>query len=507
MINYYIKSIRLKAICLIIIFGMVLFWNINRICFKIIKKCDKKIINSINKNSIVKNKDTFNDEQNLIKYQNMFPLLYRNSNSHNILKKKDDLFNAREMYITGVRITTDYIKFIRSINEDEEQKPKNNLIEKEIIVDNNIYKKRQDQYKYRDFCKLAIKEKLISEIKIDKDYKPIISVIIPTYNKQNILLKSIRSIQNQNFKNLEIIIVNDFSDDNSTNVFDYLLKTDLRIRNKKQKKNLGVFKSRLDGILYSRGKYIILFDPGDFYEDNYVLSDAYNILEQYNLDSCKFIYRYIYNLINLKKTRVRYHTNFKAKIVYEPNNIKSLDSKVFKKSHAIWNRLVRSNIYIKGILLLNELTLNAYKNLWDDLWYNEIVNKASHNYTIIERIGYVYYVDGKGEGTPKFHTEKQKSNLIREYIAFLYYDLNFCKGKESKDSIIKKLRNYNGTDSKKSLNNFRSHFEILNNLLEALIKDHELKETDRKFCLKLLNESKYREKNVNIYINFSFKEN
>ena len=64
---------------------------------------------------------------------------------------------------------------------------------------------------------------------------------MPTYNKQKILLKSVRSIQNQNFKNLEIIIVNDFSNDNSTNVFNYLLETDVRIRIFYHTKNLGVF--------------------------------------------------------------------------------------------------------------------------------------------------------------------------------------------------------------------------------------------------------------------------
>ena len=272
----------------------------------------------------------------------------------------------------------------------------------------------------------------------------------------------------------------------------------MRIRIFHHKKNLGVFKSRLDGILYSKGKYIILFDPGDFYEDNYVLSDAYNILEKYNLDSCKFIYRYIRNIFNLNKTSIRYHTNSKSKIVYEPYNIKALDTLVFHKSHAVWNRLVKSSIYIKGILLFDELTLNAYKNLWDDLWYNEIVNMVSHNYTIIERIGYIYYLDRKGEGTPKYHSKIQKSNLIREYVSFLYFDLNFHKDNKSKVAIIKKLRKYNEDNSKKKLKNFRSHFEVLNNLLEVLIKDPELNEIDRQFCVKLLKESKIREKLSNV---------
>ena len=490
------KFIILKTIWLLIAIFLVQWKNEIKISKKYI--INKNNFNNKHNNSIVYNKEIFNDDSDFFKFSNMVPRLDKNFNSYNIPLKKDDLFYSRQLYISEARITPDYIKFIRSINEKGEQKYKKNLYEKEIIIDNNLYTKRRDQYKYTDFCKLALNEILIDDKKIEKYYKPIISIIIPSYNKQNILLKSIRSIQNQNFKNLEIIIVNDFSNDNSTNIFNYLLDSDSRIRIFHHTKNLGVFKSRLDGILYSKGKYIILFDPGDFYEDNYVLLDAFNILEKYNLDSCKFIYRLIRKFNKLNKSAVYYHAGAESKIVYGPDNIKTLDKRIFRKSHAIWNRLVRSNIYIKGILLFNELTLNVYKNFLDDIWYNEIVNMVSNNYTIIERIGYVYYVDGKGEGTPKFHTKNQKSNLIKEYVAFLYFDLNFYNYSETKDSIIKTLKNYNETDTKKQLKNFRSHFEVLNNLLETLIKDPEVIEKDKKFCEKLLLESKIREKKMKV---------
>ena len=485
--------IKLKKICATIASFLVLYLTVNQNNCKTNKKYRKTVYNS-KYSSIYKNKWAFDEDPDFFNFRDMLPFLYKNSNFYDIPFKKKDLFNARQIYISDNKITRDYIKFIRDINETKELQPKKLLKDKEIIIDSHIYEKRKDQYNYLDFCKLALNEKLIDEKEIKKDYKPIISIIIPTYNKEKILLKSIRSIQNQNFKNLEIIIVNDFSVDNSSKIFNYLIETDLRIRIIHHMKNLGVFRSRLDGILYSKGKYIILFDPGDFYEDNYVLSDAFNILEKYNLDSCKFVYRQIRNINKLNKSFISYHTSSKAKIVYEPYNIKTLDNLVFGKSHAIWNRLVRSIIYIKGILLLNELTLNVYKNFWDDWWFNEIVNMASHNFTIIERIGYIYYVDGKGEGIPKYHIKRQKSNSIREYVSFLYFDLNFNKSKENIVSIIKKLKNYNEIDNKKKLKNFISHFEVLNNLLEALIKDNQINEDDRKFCKKLLNESKIREK-------------
>ena len=178
------------------------------------------------------------------------------------------------------------------------------------------------------------------------------------------VLKSVRSIQNRNFKNIEIIIVNDCSNDNSSKIFDYLLETDKRIRIFHHMKNLGLFRSRLDGILYSRGKYIIAFDTGDLYEDNYVLFDIYNIVEKYNLDSCKFFFRTVFNFNNLSNYQLPFKNEIISKIEYNPKNIESFDNQIFPNCGNIWNRLIRANTYIKGFSMLNELMLNVYKNFW-----------------------------------------------------------------------------------------------------------------------------------------------
>ena len=432
----------------------------------------------------------------LSKFQNMLPRL--NHNFNGIPSSINEIFNARQIYISDSRITPEYIKYIRPINEQKEKRHKKKFLKNKTKIDLNIFKKRTDQYDFNTFCKMALNETLIDNKTMEYDNDPIISVVLPSYNKQNILLKSIRSIQNQNFKNIEIIIVNDCSIDNSSLIFDYLLKTDKRIRIFHHMNNLGVFRSRIDGILYSKGKYIIEFDTGDFYEDNYVLTDAYNIIKKYNLDSCKFIFRIVENINNLSISKIPYHIETKAKIEYGPRNIRSLNHKIFLKTGNIWNRLVRANIYIKGILLLNELMLNVYKNFWDDIWFNDIINMVSNSYAIFERVGYVYYNNGKGEGTAKYETREQKSNIIREYLAFLYFDYNFCVNNECKAKIIRKLKYYNGKSRKKRLKNLISHFGILNNLLEALIKDPKVNDNDKEYCKKLLSEYKIREKQISI---------
>ena len=260
---------------------------------------------------------------------------------------------------------------------------------------------------------------------------------------------------------------------------------------------MGCWRSRLDGVIYSRGKYIIFFDPGDLYEDNYVLLDAFNIIEKYNLDSCKFLFRIIRSFKRLEKSGVFFHVGFNPKIVYGTNDIIKLNSKVFSFWGNIWNRLVRANIFTKAILLLNELLLNIHKTVWDDVQFNKIINKASFSYTILERVGYVYLQNGYGEGSPRAKTIEQLSKVVKEYVGFLSFKYTFAENKNDKYSIIQKLKEYNETHHDLRLQNFKAHFEVLNELLEALIKDNDFNEETRNYCAKLLNESKIREKEVN----------
>ena len=60
------------------------------------------------------------------------------------------------------------------------------------------------------------------------------------------------------------------------------LKTDPRVRIFTHLKNMGVWRTRIDGYLYSNGKYVIHFDTGDLYADEYVLEDAFKLSEKYN---------------------------------------------------------------------------------------------------------------------------------------------------------------------------------------------------------------------------------
>lgn len=94
---------------------------------------------------------------------------------------------------------------------------------------------------------------------------PLISVIIPTYNRENTIEKSLQSVVNQTYKTIEIIVIDDGSIDNTENIVKNI--QDERILYIKQE-NKGVSRARNTGILNSKGEYIAFQDSDDIWHTN-----------------------------------------------------------------------------------------------------------------------------------------------------------------------------------------------------------------------------------------------
>ncbi len=95
---------------------------------------------------------------------------------------------------------------------------------------------------------------------------PVISVVMPTYNRIDLLPRSIESILNQTYKDFEFIIVDDGSTDGSVSLIRDYQKKDKRIRLIQNDKNRGISYSRNRGMDVARGKYIAIMDSDDFSE-------------------------------------------------------------------------------------------------------------------------------------------------------------------------------------------------------------------------------------------------
>lgn len=95
-----------------------------------------------------------------------------------------------------------------------------------------------------------------------------ISVIIPVYNTAKFLSTCIKSVANQTYQDLEIILINDASTDNSIHICNTFKEKDKRIILIDKKQNEGVEKARYDGILAATGEYICFVDSDDWLEKN-----------------------------------------------------------------------------------------------------------------------------------------------------------------------------------------------------------------------------------------------
>ena len=120
--------------------------------------------------------------------------------------------------------------------------------------------------------------------KIKLSTKPNVSIVMPCYNCTKYILKTIRSIQNQDLSNFEIIIVNDASTDDSLKYIEQLQKEESRIEIIKNMKNMGILYSRAIGTLSAKGKYIFPLDQDDMVLDKDVFSILINIANKGKFD-------------------------------------------------------------------------------------------------------------------------------------------------------------------------------------------------------------------------------
>lgn len=113
-----------------------------------------------------------------------------------------------------------------------------------------------------------------------------ISVIIPVYNTEQYLMESIGSIMHQTLRELQILVVNDGSTDNSVSVIRQLAETDNRIQIIDEE-NRGQAYARNSALQIAEGKYVYFLDSDDVLEES-ALAECYEKCEKYNLDFVLF---------------------------------------------------------------------------------------------------------------------------------------------------------------------------------------------------------------------------
>ena len=221
-------------------------------------------------------------------------------------------------------------------------------------------------------------------VNTNKKFRPKISVFLPIYNKADFLVNCIKSLQNQTLKDIEIVAVNDCSNDKSLEILSNLSIKDRRIKIVNNDKNHGLLYSRAMGILNSSGEYLMNLDPDDKINGDDTLEFLYNKARFYNVDIIAFnTYHQKLNLF-IKCIEQNY-------IIKQPNLFKSIFSKNnVLKEYLIVNKLIKKEIFLSAY---EEFKYKIYNGKWnyfeDDIW-NILVNRFAKSRICINRLVYIY---------------------------------------------------------------------------------------------------------------------
>lgn len=276
-----------------------------------------------------------------------------------------------------------------------------------------------------------------------------ICVVVPVYNVENYLIKCVDSIINQTYKNLEIILVDDGSSDNSGRLCDDFLKKDERI-SVIHKKNGGLSSARNAGIDKCTSKYIMFVDSDDYLENDAIEYLYKNLIDNNcKISICDF---YIF------------HDN--DDII---NNNSGLKGEVIDSDEALLKMInYNESVYPNAVNKLFSFDLFENVRFPDGKLYEDMIVIASlfvlsdRNYYGKEK-KYYYYMRSNSITNQKFvdkeydhviMSEKllqiiteNKRDLLNEFIA--YHIVNFLSvcnkifiSKIKKDDIVKNYKTY-----------------------------------------------------------------
>jgi len=166
----------------------------------------------------------------------------------------------------------------------------------------------------------------------------LVSIIVPVYNSEKTLVRCINSILKQQYKNTEIILVNDGSTDNSLSICREYEKMDSRVK-VIDKPNTGVSDTRNIGMAFASGKYFQFVDSDDWIAENATKVLVDRILET----NCDMVISGFYRVINGKKSekahipvnKVMSKKEFVSHMMQAPANF---------YYGVMWNKLYRADI-------------------------------------------------------------------------------------------------------------------------------------------------------------------
>jgi glycosyltransferase involved in cell wall biosynthesis len=294
-------------------------------------------------------------------------------------------------------------------------------IEKEIA----IYENMTPTFAYKDL--------------LYKRRRPKVSLIIPVCNQEKLIKKIYVCIENQNLKSLEIIFVDDFSSDNSSNVIKELMKIDKRIVYIKNKENKGAFHSRNIGVLNAKGEYVFCADVDD-YLLNDILYKSYITSITYDLDVLQF-----YVMAGDFKKNVWWKVLKYRNGIIRGNEVKDVFFKGTTRN--TWDKFVKREVFIKSIKFMNKKFRNDKFVVYNDDVSIFGLMETAKSFGFLEEIGYIYNWAVPNSTTHKYQEVKYTNEVFKSCFTIMEYfyeqtDNNEFEKKQGFSFFTRKVKYY-----------------------------------------------------------------
>lgn len=289
------------------------------------------------------------------------------------------------------------------------------------------------------------------------------SVMVPVYNAESYLKRCLDSIVNQNYENLDVILVNDGSTDRSAEICDQYATKDARFKVIHQK-NKGLPGARNSALEFATGEYLCFLDNDDFLEKNFfkILNEATHS----KADVISFNYyeeKQQQKLVRNQEDEIRVDDIFLSNILVNTSN-----SNFF---WFVWRRIYKSEFLKKHHIKFDETA-----KFGEDSIFNIEVFSCYPKYEHIPDILYNYC-----ENQDSMVRSKYKENLLEKF-----------EHQFSARIALQKKYNYNTEKSNTDISNY-----FMNNILSWLITNVKYSQENKIVELKKIRDSK-------IYI-FAFK--
>lgn len=225
---------------------------------------------------------------------------------------------------------------------------------------------------------------------------PLISVIVPIYNMEKYLERCIDSILEQTYTNLEIILVDDCSSDNSPEIIEKYANSDERIKTVRHKENRGLFQARITGSELATGKYIAFVDS-----DDYISVDWFRKLLRHaeETQSDIVVGEWCYDqegqnisYINLDHFRIKDYCLEGNEIM---DTFMALQGRNFSWT-VVWNKLYTTELWNKCYPLFTTFSENhGHMVMWEDIAFSSALWIYAQKVTNVHGIHYYYYKHSK----------------------------------------------------------------------------------------------------------------